>query len=478
LTAALKRFGSSYSDGNGLSRTISVEAAQNLGDVSKFNIQFDWKHWTTAPCTFSFRRVATYSFDIVANVQLVRITHLPDGKDLETKGPSIQQIAVTVTLPLNKFFQSEPSIYCRCEPRTIPVLWGGALNEKLGHGSKIVIDDDGKDHVCTTDEEKEYKIVCVAKDMNECEWSAENPTDHAVDICLYPGAQLICTDPNYQDLCSIGFTRLHLPGMVQRGPATPVRVTAKGTVACSKMTKQMPNPSVNFKIGPGSSPEVERIAMFNADETFQGPEGQIRIWILTDKASLAEIQEHMLFPKPTAAMYLRSLNTVAKVADVNVTSTTYQKCLDAKLLTGGAVGANVIGWYVALFPTDTPAGLGSLMAGDFADWWSERGARYGDQSAADLANALCSSVNQKLREFGAKFLLEFVPPSHRLAVAAKGGLNGVGLWLTGPDPADAMKALDVLESYSSPSAKFFATNVNAGLPADVKTRAEKIISKP
>jgi hypothetical protein len=457
----------------------SLGALEELGDSHKFDHKFQWQHWCSSPCARSFRNPQYYVFDVVATLQLYRDTPDKDGKPIRTQGPKTDVRFLSVSIPTGKYTQSKEYVYCRCAVVEEDLKQdGGDANDKNGHGGKIIIEENGKEHVCTTNEVQKYAIVCVAQDMNECTWSAENPSDHPVDVCVYPGQELICTDPDYQDLCCTSATRLHLPAKKGSGPATLERVSGSGSVACTQMSKQMPSAKVGFKIGSGSSPELCRLAIFNSQESFRGPEGQIRMWIVTDKASLADIQQHMLFPKPTPAMYLRSLYAVGTVGGVDVALPEYRGCLTANLLAAVGVDAKTINWYVSQFPASVPSGLGSLGADDFADWWSEKGARYGDQSAADLANALCSSTNPKLRDFGVRFLSEFVPKDHRLAVAVKGGLSAVGMWLTRADAPGAAKSLDILEAYAAPTVQFFALNANPALPAELKARAAKLASTP
>lgn len=471
LQQALQKFGVPEYTGVHLMDSIFDEMCDQVGDLDKFDLQAKWDHWNEKHCALTFRDCELTQFNYLAHIQLLRDTDAGNGRIVTVQGPKVDTVMLTIWIPTGKY-KEEVKVRCKCsvvgESREDHV----SLNDP---SSGITIQEDGKTRVATGQDLAKYGVVCVAENMNEAVWTAENPTNQPVEICINPGQQLVSTDPSVQDLCTTSETRLKLPAaMMTPGQVVPAKVSAPGSVACLNMTKATPTSKNSFRIGTTSPPAIQRLAAFNAKESFRGLEGQIRIWIVTDHASLGDIQKYMIFPKPTPAMYLRALHTVATVGKVDVTSPEYRKCVEPILLTGGGAKKAQFAWLARTLAKVNSERVDTLQADAFAEWWGERGTRYADQSSADLANALCSSPDPKLQAFGIKFLTTIVPAEKRATIANKNALNGIGLWLTANNPEQAKHALTVLETYKSPQSRLFLLNPNKELPAELKDQAKQL----
>ncbi len=459
---------------NSVSFSIGKHAQDNLGSMANLNIDLPRGHWVKNPCTVSERKVLHLGFRLVAHVQLFRTTLRQDGSVSTVEGPKTDVVVGYLEVPTDDITYGTFEI-CQCV-----IVTEGYLEEENEEVGGVFIDPDNTDsntemQFCNSTLQGQVGLTCTADSMTSCTFTATNPTDKEIEICIYPGTELISSDEKTQNIGTSGIVWLVIPPG-KSGPFLPSTVSVKVRAVCLNMNKKEPDASSKFKIGGPLPDPLRRLARFSDKERFKSVVEQIRVWIVTDQATLPEVQKHLMFPKPTAGQYLRALETVATVGKVDLTEAKYAKCLDPTLIGGAPTTSEAVDNFVEVLETANPQGLAKAAsnAKTFESLWVADALKYGAEHAAWVAKQLGSSSDKALQTAAGQFLTNIVPAERREAVALAGGLTGVGTWLGNADEDRAKKALEILRTYKSKSSIFYLFNVNVAHPESLRNEAKAL----
>ncbi len=477
IQAILNQFGAGTqvpNVANNLSSGIGSHADSNHSSLDHLTLDLPRGHWVRNHCSISERQVWFLNFRLVAHIQLSRRTLRPDGTQSTVEGPKLDVDAGHLEVPTDDITYDN---YVRCQ---CVIVSEGHLEEENEEVGGVFIDPDNSDsnnemQFCNNELQGTVGLTCTAESMTSCTFTATNPTDKEIEICVYPGTELICSDDKTQNIGTCGTARLVIPAG-KFGPFLPSTVSVKVRAVCLNMNKKEPDESSKFKIGGSSFDPLRRLARFSEKERFKSVVEQIRVWIVTDQATLPEIQKHLMFPKPTAGQYLRALETVTTVGKVDLTEAKYAKCLDPTLIGGAPTTLEAVNNFVKVIEKSNLSGLAKTAsdAKTFEGLWSEDAKKYGSEHAAWVANSLASSSNLALHDAARNFLMNTVPAVRREEVASFGGLSGIGYWLLGADEARAKKSLEIMAVYRSKATILYLLNPNPLLPESIRSEAKAL----
>ena len=334
-----------------------------------------------------------------------------------------------------------------------------------------------------------YDVSIHCPDMNSCSVSARNPTPMPVDIVLYPGTQLIPSDPEFQTMMVTKPINLRVPSWGSASVTVPIDqgseasdwqqkdpVASAGKVVCINMMKHEPTSQLQFQAVAPRSTALRLLAGTSVDERVVGPWVQTRAWIASDKAILSEVQK-ILNPKPTEGVYLRALYEVATRTHIDFTKEPFKRCMEPKLIAGFSAPKRATDWFVKTMAKANPKGLADWVTQNptaFAPLFAYDAADYPRHHAADIARTFTASKSPELRKAGFAFLLNIVPESKRAELAKNGGLSGITALITSDDEASVSQALDVAEAYHDPSVLLGLENTSPKISVSLKDRAEKL----
>ncbi|MBC8064168.1 MAG: hypothetical protein H7Y17_05015 [Chlorobia bacterium] len=461
-------------------RTADIEVDEDTVSDA-YDLDVDWKHWSTKPCSGQVRIFKWAVYRLKARITPKRYD---PGLKTTFTGDTVSVNLSELYIPTGVYEDLKPVSKCLCYdfgpmPMPMPTYKkasyydGGSEPIDYREGT-ICLGRDGMEYALPIGTLKDYQFQITVKSMNEIEWSAINYTPMPVDINIYPGVTLKPKDPSYQDIIATTAVKLHLPAAMSGPSAERVSVTGRGM--CLNMLKEQPSGSTPYVVTTPNSSEATKLARLYDSESIKTVEGQIRMWILTDKATLPEIQKHLIFPKPSPAQYLHSLHAVATKGDVNLRKPEYAKCLDPNLIGGAPASRAQISWYVELMSKLNPTGLAAAAknSANFVALWLPTASRYQDQYVCDLANALARSSNPAVAESAAAVLMT-VPESHRENVDSLGGLAAVSNWLRRKNVVLADAANRVIEAFHSKSSALTLENVHPELPEATKAKSAEIL---
>lgn len=467
LDGALGTFGLNRQAGAGLMANLRSKMERAVGNPRQYVVPILDRHWSQ-PCSAVSKVVREARVTYMANITLLRNTVRPDGTTAVVTGPKCSVEVGTLIAPVD-FLPSTVQVACECE-----IVSESYLDEDCEEFGGVFIDPDmgdGKEEqqYCNSALQQQFGLTCTVESMTECTFTATNPTTKPVEICVYAGTRLESGDDAYQDMGTCAVARLTLEAALA-GPALPSTKSVKVRVACLEMGKREPSATVKFKIGRALPDGLRRLARFGEKERFKTVLDQMRTWIVTDQAALAEMQKYLIFPKPSAGQYLRAIETVSSVGGYDLAEPAFRKCLDAKLIGGAPSSAEAVQKFVELLETVDSAGLARAagQSANFAELWSDGAKSYGPQHAAHVARALADSESNTVRQAAVQFLMQTVPTEGRAAVATENALAGVGSWLFTPDEIWARKSLEALREYRSPASVVFLLNADESLPADLR----------
>jgi hypothetical protein len=453
---------------------IAWDASHAFVDQHPVTMQFGSEHFVKEPCSTELRILTLIQFDVVAHVQLIRKSLLPDGSISVVEGPKFDAKVAEFTIPSGKVAY-KTIVKCNCA-----IVMEGHLEEENEKVGGVFMDPDTKDgknemQFCNAELQGTVGLTCTADSMTSCTFTATNLTDKEIEICVYPGTEMICSDDKTQNIGTCGTARLVIPPG-KAGPFLPSTASVKVRAVCLNMNKKEPDGSSKFKIGGPSSEPLRRLARFSEKERFKSVVEQMRVWIVTDQATLAEMQKHLMFPKPTPGQYLRALETVATVGLEDLTDSKYAKCLDPTLISGAPTTIEALNCFVGSMEKANAQGLSKAASNPktFDALWTENATKFGAEHAAWVANALGNSSNLALQTASGNFLMNIVPVARREEVALSGGLSAVGSWLLGADEVRAKKSLEILSAYGSKSSLLYLFNPNPMLPEAIRLEAKKL----
>jgi hypothetical protein len=310
------------------------------------------------------------------------------------------------------------------------------------------------------------KMQCefTLDDMNGGTCTAQNPTSMPVGLFFPAGTWFDTDQDGVQDAVLIADVVLQVPasGAIswQRDPnrswtlgsfvasngQQPGKASAKLRVMCMEMTKKEPSPGVKYRPKRAQSPEFARIAQQIAKSPVRGPADQMKIWIYSDAATYAQIQEKLV-PTPSEAQYVRALHDLFKLG-VILDDPKYAFCFETRMLAAPASEA-ASAWFLEQMLRRNPRGVASWAAGAgktrlLALLKDDAGAKH----VARVANALCAMPDTSSQKAGLA-LLTAVPEASRALLANE---NLLAAWCLSwsDDAALAQQATQLMDAFNPP----------------------------
>lgn len=479
ITKDFQKFGAGDQTGANVEYAVRDLIQKSLDkNMARLTAKIDWKHWFDGSCGGQDRTLKGHRYTGVLHYQMFREVEGTDGKIIQSNGPGGSLDAYQLVIYTDQYDTQPAYVSCRCS----------VVSDEKEH-SYVAPPEDKQTGVClvtpngnvqATDkllEQCSFEATC--QNMNQCTFTAENPTDQPMSLCVYPGTILECQDDSHQNMVCVSMVKMTLPPKTVFASIIPElaggKVTVRGEVACINMRKKEPSPAVKFKPGLPASSEYQSIAAFQAKQRIQGPWDQARIWIYTDQATYSDIQELML-PAPNKGSYARALYQLSHDCKIDLSDPKYAKCFDPALLGGTTLYPEMTAWLVNQLTLRDAGKLAKWVQGsatDFADAFAKPD-RLAFEHWAALAKALALSPNESVQNSAADFLLKVIPAELRAKTRDAGACSGVLLWLSQKNPERAKLALDIYEAYKPQGAAMFLLTPHPELPADIKNRAASL----
>jgi hypothetical protein len=433
----------------------------------------DVKHWNKTPCSTAYQMQKFKKYKIQADYQFFRNDIGPDGRKIYVKGPTGTWDYGTVEVPDGDLEAGGTVVKCACS----------VVKEKISTGdhSGVYIEKDGMPQFATSKMIDDAGITVECGSMNECTVLCINPSAEPINVSIGVGTVLECIDESCQDemLCQdVTFaceSQSNGSATFRAGPAV-LGGSGKGRAACLNLHKQEPRSGVKYRIAQPSNASLAKLAAFTSKETIQGPWGQVRMWIVTDHASIGDIGK-VLIPKPTESIYMRALYDVSQTTRLDLSGPEFSECVSPSLALGGSVTQAMTEWFVDFWSRKNPK--------LFATWVSGHANELSDaclgpnatslqvNHVAELCNALCRSGSPEMAA-SAFAVLEAAPESRRADIIKAHGLAGALGQLGGKDAELAERALKLAATYRDAGSVACLLNVGPTLSDDLRTRAAKL----
>ncbi len=477
LTAAFKKMGVPSGGEITITRELTDGAMDHLGTLSSYQLKYSERHFCKEHCSTMVHQLGGRQWQLFANWQLIRTEEKPDGTKARVLGPTGKDLVGGVMLPTEDIQVGYQKTLCRCSANS-------EENPSVKEHAGLTITEEGKFSVCDIKKEKDLKIEFYVDSMGECTMSAENPYDHEVTLCTWPGSELDLDDEADQDVVVCTPLKLILPAYMpplRAGPIgalEPKRMTVKGLCACMNMSKKAPH-GQRAKFRMPSSDALTKLANYYNNESFKGPANQVRMWIITDRSPLDEMRKHLI-PAPNESTYLRSCYIDATTGGIDFLSPEYKELLEPRLIAGGPAPEAAIRWFVETYGSFDGKGLASWINENpdaFAPMFGDVADRYGIEYMANVVNVLCSSQDAGLQKAGLQLASKSVPEDMRAKFAKAGGLFGCGSLLVSGDAETAGLALQALAVYKAPNTKFYLLNASSALSEEGKVKAAALLKE-
>ena len=444
-------------------------------DADQYNYEAIWSCWNKSPCSTAYRGFPTH--DVLVRVSYVFSSE--GGMSPRTAGAKGTVDLVKFEVPDTTKPEDGTDIYCNCSP--FANLMTDSLRKYYDkYQTGLVI---GDNRLLTNEDISTYGLHITCPDMNTCNLSAINPTGMPVTFHLFPGTQLISSDPMSQNMMAIHDIKL-MVGPWQFTPiSTPIAevaagqqkgpLTGEGSAVCINMKKHAPTDKVGYTFGKAQVSALKMLGKGAANDRILGPWTQTKFWIASDAATFEDVQKAM-FPKPTEGHYLRALYDVGHQTHINFAKEPHKKCLEPRVIVGQSASRKATLWFVQTMAKVDPDALANWVKGNptaFKDLFADDAPDYATRHAADIANALCSSKNSEVQMAGFDYLLNAVPEAKRASMATSGGLQGMTFALMSENETTVKRALDVAEVYKAKELRLGLSNLSTKVSEPLRARA-------
>jgi hypothetical protein len=241
--------------------------------------------------------------------------------------------------------------------------------------------------------------------------------------------------------------------------------------ACLEMSKKAPTANSKYVMKPPQDDVLVRLGAITNRAAIRGPHDQARMWIYTDKATLAQVNERLI-PGVTEGRYMTLLWELATQGGVDLTAPDYRRVLEPRLLTGVPIDDRAGGWLVSVLAEAKARDLSRYVNSNAAMIVRsiESDPQFGPGYVATVTTAMLSEDDADVRKAGMR-LLSAVAPSARESFARAGGLEGLRNVVVSGTPAEVVTAVDLLILYR---ADWLLGAVWEQLPTEaLKTKAKK-----
>lgn len=216
-------------------------------------------------------------------------------------------------------FQSPPVVSCKCVGVQHPPDETGFIPGFVGEGEYAYCEHGGAKRPMTGVDVQKHVTNIVVHNRNSATFTiAPGPTER----CFVPaGWELQCTSGGGQNVQlqeDLWIRSLPWPQTitVRIGPPYSHLYSAKLWTLCLEIGRPEPNERMRYRLVPPSRPSLARLARLVRGSAIRGPWDQARLWIATDHASHAKVQESLL-QSPTAGFYLQLLHEAARALAID-----------------------------------------------------------------------------------------------------------------------------------------------------------------
>lgn len=279
-------------------------------------------------------------------------------------------------------------------------------------------------------------------DLNRVEIDVKNDTSENIVYEIGPGTILVPDDSGYQEMMIV------MQSIVEVAAHSEEKREVRAN--CIQMTKEEPNLLTTFKAEPPSDDTLENIAEMTNQSGFPSTVDQVRVWIYTDHASLADIDKR-LTTTVEPSDYLQAMYGLSEKGGVDFSSPDYAKLLDPQLLFDSGDSAESVTWLVDELSQLNPQGLSDAVQREIPTLSGSLRENHapGDLAhVSDLVSSLCENENHLTRLSGLSLLLNGVPAAERDDKKLNDALESARLLLRSDDPDEVAEAIQVMEAYN------------------------------
>lgn len=487
----MKRFGvSGEIEGLGYALSGAVLEQMKLTEYANDPANtYKWRSqcWNKDPCSAAFKDYDKVLFTATVTYTLMRTTTMDDGSTLVTKGPvRNHEVVLDVAVPGSMRDKAPKKVNCRCSIISDEKGEVGLL-DGVGDTELYCLHGDEK-HALAQGQLAQIGLTVVGEDMNKFTLTVGKPPAECEKFVIPAGWEFLCEDGSAQDtllvedaeLITVGNTAV-LASTRPSGLWAIVDVlTKQARTLCLNINKKEPSPGLKYKLVPPSDPRKVELARMTRDSRFRGPWDQVRLWIVTDRATMDEIGK-VLVPGPTPRMYLRELHTVVNRHLFTIDPAKDAKIVDNKLLLAYAPDEEAIDWFVDWkMRHDKTKALSFLKANakTLAEQFKDNKPEDAAAGVATLAGALARRGGPEGGKAAVDMLLDpALAPYRDVIVNDTHQGQVVGPLTFTADVGLANRILDLIEATKTPVGVWACQNVAPGLPQEVKDRAAKIVAE-
>lgn len=444
-------------------------------------LSFNFTHWNQAPCSYNIKYFKTQLYLCTIEYKLKRVTKQPDGSEVTTLGPvTVHKCYADVPVPGSIHGPVKPTVACACTIVREGDDEYGMLQDESGQDTGVACVSNGITTLLDGQQLASMGLAFQGEDMNTFTVTVANKPPDCERLIIPAGFEFVCSDGSAQDtLLAKDFEFVFVAGssvgvQAPRGPFDFLAPEAR--TLCLNIDKREPSPGKKYTLSMPRDPGTLRLARMSNSARFFGPWDQVRLWILTDRASMDEIGK-VLIPGPSASMYLRELHTLVEERLIELDPKADAKIADSKLLTALAPEADALEWFVGWKMKNDRAGTLKFVrsaAKAMAAHFEGRDPMGAAEGVANLAASLSRHGDDALAAaldlFADKALAPYVGP---ISEQPSFGALLAALAET-EDAAIAGRLLDFAEKHPGASTTVACLNVNPTLPQAVRDRAAKI----
>lgn len=276
-----------------------------------------------------------------------------------------------------------------------------------------------------------------------------------LEMELGPGTIFVPDNPDYQNMTLFGTIRTTFrfqPELHASLRPEFLMQSVTGRTLCLNMDKKEPDGTVKYWPVGSADPVVAKLAYLTANQRSVGTQDQARMWLYTDKASLAEINKR-LSPKVVPGYYVRALREVDLVGGMTDKDRKNKALYATELLfapNGSSYASKYFFAHMANhFPKETRQALEKGHGNEVNLLW--------DANAADLKQAhvnfmlehLLTAESDDAKLGMLRFLNDRVPTSAKPWVKGLEHFSNVSTLATSENKAIAELAAQVLRSFGS-----------------------------
>ncbi|GEM_PF-3090697 len=449
-------------------------------------------HWHDQPCGWSGKKAATVYYIFNLESKFYRFVKLDDGSETRTAGPvGVNRLIVKIP-DMTKLSNSDPWTSCLCEvARKVDIEdkeVGMAVPPPVEESAVVCTDSDGKMVACSDQQIKDMDIEVVCNDMNHAVVTCGNMPAECTEVSIPAGYEFDCVDGSAQDtqlLQDLKFQHAVPPPpppvFASLAPVAVPRMVAEVSLnaltACLEIEKKEPNKKLRYRLRPPSNLKRLLSARFAAKAPRRGLQDQVRTWIVTDNATIAQM-EKVLVPAPSNAMYMRELRNARKIGAIDFSNKKAIAMYDSELLSTPGVDEETLKSFWDVKSRYDREGtfkwIMTLGGKSFAEWYDQTAEGPTSKRLGELISGLCGWGDDGIMAAAELLVAKELDP-HRATVSGIPEANMIASRLTSKCDGKLAEAIvRAIEKNSLPGAQFALLNADKSLSAALKARLAKI----